>query len=209
MNLRRVSAVGVLPAALTLLLLTGCTSAFEELAAPGNATTTEPALPPLPEPTVPGGVSPYQVSVLEDGVTKDEYSAAVEAHRACVVEVGALPGPIEELGGEQLGFYVDVPVTAEGLGDEALSQKVFDCASQFVSAIGPAWSKQVAPSAEEQARLLVPLVECLQAVPLDSLGSDPTREDIAKALFEATEAGGEQANRAAACAEENPDAFRS
>lgn len=155
-------------------------------------------------------MSSYQAAVLEDGtVTEEEYAAAVEAQRECVVEAGALPGPIEELPGEQLGFHVDVPVTEDGLGDEDLSQKVFDCASEYSSQVGARWSRQHAPTAEDYARLLPPLVDCMRDVPLDGLSENPTREEALLVLSEAMSEGGAKAEGAVACADANRDVFRS
>lgn len=204
---------GVLPAVLALLmLLTGCSGDSQEADTKPSA-SSPPALPALPTPTFSGGpddLSSYQAEVLEDGtVTQEEYSSAVEAQHECVEAVGAQPGPIEELPGDQLGFYVDVSVTEEGLGDEVLSQKVFDCASEYVTQVGVVWSKQHAPTEEDYARLLPPLVDCLRAVPLEGLGENPSRDEVVQLLADALAAGGDKTVPVSVCMDENQEFFRS
>ncbi|MCL2454028.1 MAG: hypothetical protein FWD18_01810 [Micrococcales bacterium] len=127
----------------------------------------------------------FQRNILEDGVvTYAEYESAVIAQRSCLEEAGYSPGEIEDIGGGQIGFIVEVDYSHEP--DPAAADALFlatdrHCNEEYLFYVGTAWAEsQVITDPAERERLRAQFASCLK-----DAGLRVSADDDVEALLEA------------------------
>ena len=117
---------GLLAAPVLLLALAGCAEHFTE----------------DQKIQLRSGTSPYQQEMLADlRVSEQEYRTAVaDAHR-CVEATGAVPDPVRQMDGSQLGFGFAVTAPDENAAAR-ISDKAHQCRSDYMDVVARVWMSQ-------------------------------------------------------------------
>ena len=91
------------------------------------------------------GTSPYQQELLADlQVSEQEYRGAVaDAHR-CVQASGAVPDPVRQIDGRQLGFGFSV-TAADEKAAAPISEQAHQCSSDYMDVVARVWMSQGEP----------------------------------------------------------------
>lgn len=124
----------------------------------------------------------YQKAILEDGtVTSGEYERALLAQRDCVVEAGAEPGEIYEIGNNELSFdyEINAPDDATRIQIESLTEK---CIPQYFSEVAALWAYQQLLTPEERERERPEVLACLEKAGLVAISSDAQASEIVAAI---------------------------
>ncbi|RLP74523.1 hypothetical protein D9V32_12590 [Mycetocola tolaasinivorans] len=124
----------------------------------------EPTAAPFDIALVKESTTPFQLTILEDGVvTAAEYESAVLAHRSCVENAGASPGEIESLGHNQRGFQVEIIADTE---EEAarIDSLAEACHGEYLSDVADVWVYQQLLSEKELDAIRPDVASCLRDV---------------------------------------------
>ncbi|MFK4806164.1 hypothetical protein ACI3KX_09865 [Microbacterium sp. ZW CA_36] len=127
--------------------------------------------------------SEYQKPIIADGtVTAAEYERALLAQRDCVLEAGAQPGEIYEIGNNELTF----DYTVEAANDAArleVESRTESCIPDYFSEVAALWAYQqlLTPAERDKEQPLV--LACLEKADVTGLGADADMSEIAAAML--------------------------
>lgn len=157
-----------------LVATSACTVGDDGLA---NVNTPRPEL--LAQET-----SEYQRGILSDAVvTAGEYESALFAFRDCATDVGATPGPIEELANNQRGFSFEI-ASSDPARVQEIEAAVFECEGEYFALIGQVWAEQNILDDSQREVLKPQVVSCLQLAGVRVEESD-SFEELVVAVNEA------------------------
>lgn len=119
--------------------------------------------------------SEYQLQIVDDGITWDEYEGATLATMKCIEDKG-IPtyGPRLEDGGRFLSF--DYGGLKEGASMDAIlaeDRAADECIEEYLSVVGPVYSEANQPTESESQELLVSRIECAKELGYTDIPEDP------------------------------------
>lgn len=86
--------------------------------------------------------SPYQQRMLMDlVVSEDEYRTAVTDAHTCVAAAGAIPDPVKQIDGQQLGFGFEITAASES-GAAPIQDAADKCLKDHMDVVARIWVSQ-------------------------------------------------------------------